>query len=417
MSAHEAVAALPANANADHALIRAMAIRRFAYCLDLPAAESATAFVAVDPDTGTIPLYLIQSGTLFRYDSTDSTTAHDGVTCLVTSDGKRYKVSTVAFPYSVINSTTGAQPVSPSVGDMYRVPVAATGTNWSGQDNKIAIYTASGWIFKIAAVGQMLYDQATDTFWHLTTGGTWTAGFGAQALSAGAILPSNMSGGGGKVRWYVENQTTTAPPGSPTANVEYVVGPSATGAWSGKDTQIARYENGAWTYYVPAAGWSIYDKSNSTQYTFNGTSWISSAGAIIGNPLSVFTATGNTTYSGSGTYAYSATVAPTLTPNHLTDNATLTYTARKTGARLRFFYRYDDNSGNRHVIALFRDSETTALDWIRNGQNGVMGASVNLEIASNDALVHTYTAVLVDTNDGSVNLTLTRRRFSVEEFA
>ena len=36
----------------------------------------------------------------------------------------------------------------------------------------------------------------------------------------------------------------TTPPSSPNSNDTYIVGASATGAWSGKDKQIAFYDNG-----------------------------------------------------------------------------------------------------------------------------------------------------------------------------
>lgn len=103
---HDAVAALPVSSNADKALIRALTVKRFAYCLD--ASENASDFVAIDPDAGTIPLYLLQNGILFQYDSTDTTTDADGITCLVTSDGKRYKYNNpISFPTGA-GAITGA---------------------------------------------------------------------------------------------------------------------------------------------------------------------------------------------------------------------------------------------------------------------------------------------------------------------
>lgn len=282
MSVHEAIAALPALGDADHALIRALLTRRMAYCLG--SSEDVTALDVVDPADGVIPLYLIQNGALFAYDSTDTTTAHDGVTCLVTADSKRYKTTDQILTYSVLNSTTAAQPTSPANvlrrGDMYRVPSGATGTDWAGQDGKVAIYTARGWVFQIAVIGQMLYDEATDSYWHKKADGTWVMGFGAQTLGDGAVYPSNMSGDAGKIRFYVENQTTNAPPGSPVANSEYIIGSSPTGAWAGKAAQIARYENGAWVYYVPTAGWKAYDKALANDYTYSGSAWISASGGL-----------------------------------------------------------------------------------------------------------------------------------------
>ncbi len=46
----------------------------------------------------------------------------------------------------------------------------------------------------------------------------------------------------------VINATTTAPPGSPVDGDSYIVGASATGAWSGYDNHIAIYYNGGWRF-------------------------------------------------------------------------------------------------------------------------------------------------------------------------
>jgi hypothetical protein len=101
---HEAVAALPVLTLADKAAIRAMSTRRFVYVLT--AAESSLNFVAVDPDTGVIPQVLFQGGSLFAYDSADSTTTHDGITCLVSSDGKRFKTTDFAAFISLLTKAS-----------------------------------------------------------------------------------------------------------------------------------------------------------------------------------------------------------------------------------------------------------------------------------------------------------------------
>ncbi|ABS15013.1 phage tail-collar fiber domain-containing protein [Brucella anthropi] len=44
----------------------------------------------------------------------------------------------------VISMTLTAPPASPSVGDLYLIPIGATGA-WSGQSGKIAEYTSAGW--------------------------------------------------------------------------------------------------------------------------------------------------------------------------------------------------------------------------------------------------------------------------------
>jgi hypothetical protein len=71
---------------------------------------------------------LAYRGVIFWYDSADASTAHDGITCIVTADSKRFKSDGFAgkrsrhFPVSDKDLTT--PPGSPSVGDQYIVASA-----------------------------------------------------------------------------------------------------------------------------------------------------------------------------------------------------------------------------------------------------------------------------------------------------
>jgi hypothetical protein len=56
----------------------------------------------------------------------------------------------------------------------------------------------------------------------------------------------------------VKSRTVTAPPGSPAEGDTYIVAPSATGAWAGKDGQFACWLGGAWAFRIPADGWLAY---------------------------------------------------------------------------------------------------------------------------------------------------------------
>lgn len=65
----------------------------------------------------------------------------------------------------------------------------------------------------------------------------------------------------------------TAPPGSPAMGSVYLVGASATGAWAGKDNQIAIYAVSSWIFLVPKAGWRIRNSSTGAYWAHNGTAW------------------------------------------------------------------------------------------------------------------------------------------------
>lgn len=56
----------------------------------------------------------------------------------------------------------------------------------------------------------------------------------------------------------VKSRTTTAPPGAPAEGDSYIVAPSATGAWAGKDGKFATWLDGAWTFKAAANGWLSY---------------------------------------------------------------------------------------------------------------------------------------------------------------
>lgn len=52
--------------------------------------------------------------------------------------------------------------------------------------------------------------------------------------------------------------TATEPPDSPAAGDQYIIIATATGAFSGKEDQIASYDGTAWFYITPGFGWRVY---------------------------------------------------------------------------------------------------------------------------------------------------------------
>lgn len=117
-----------------------------------------------------------------------------------------------------------------------------------------------------------------------------------MAIANGPKIPVMVSGGLGDLYLPQGNQflrmmqaliqgnvlsvALTAPPGSPANGDTYIVAAGGTGAWAGKDTQIAywttdnpSFPGGAWEYWAPKAGW-IAGSTAGTAYIFNGTAWI-----------------------------------------------------------------------------------------------------------------------------------------------
>lgn len=70
---------------------------------------------------------------------------------------------------------------------------------------------------------------------------------------------------------------TTDVPASPSPGDRYIVPVAATGAWSGLDGKVARYNEGAWEIYTPLKGWLAYieDEAGDGQYQFfDGAKWV-----------------------------------------------------------------------------------------------------------------------------------------------
>lgn len=77
------------------------------------------------------------------------------------------------------------------------------------------------------------------------------------------------------------NATTTAPPGSPTDGQAWIVGVGATGAWAGKDRQVAAWFSG-WKFYPPKEGWLCWDQALDVLIVYNGATWtLATANSIL----------------------------------------------------------------------------------------------------------------------------------------
>lgn len=416
---HEAVAAwpTPGTGDPDRELIRAMTTRRFAYCLATD--EAASDFTAKDPVSGVPPLYLIQNSILFAYDETDGSTTGDGVTCLVTNDACRYKSDTIAPPWSVLDKDLTAQPVSPSDGDRYLIPTAATGTDWAGKDGKIGIYKGTRWHFAVVPIGRFLYVEDETAFYHRNTSGVWTAGVGSIAISANSIPITAIIGAKASFVIKVENRTTNAPPASPVVPTAYIIGPSPTGAWAGNAGKLAIcLTAGSFTIITPAEGDTIYDKATKNSYRYTGTAWESSAGVWIARTASPFVTSGSVTINGTATvYSYSATSAPTTGFSYVTDDGTaVTHAAKKPGAVLRITYTADQRDNGTTVLALYRGLETTAIDWCYSPAFGGGSFSRAFNVIASDTTPHAY-KIRVHRAGTDIVVTLARRQLVVEESA
>lgn len=65
----------------------------------------------------------------------------------------------------------------------------------------------------------------------------------------------------------------------------YIVGTSPSGAFAGQSGKLAVRVEGAWEFYTPRAGWSVYNQADGMAYRFTGSAWIVPAIAIPAQPF------------------------------------------------------------------------------------------------------------------------------------
>jgi hypothetical protein len=80
---------------------------------------------------------------------------------------------------------------------------------------------------------------------------------------------------------FVLNTTLAAPPGSPANGDAYIVAASGSGAWAGKDHQLAVWTtdnpaalSGEWEFYPAHPGWQAWSVAALRFFFWNGTAWI-----------------------------------------------------------------------------------------------------------------------------------------------
>jgi hypothetical protein len=77
----------------------------------------------------------------------------------------------------------------------------------------------------------------------------------------------------------VLSKTTTTPAVGAAESDSYIIPAGATGVWSGKTNQMACWIGGAWSYYTPLEGVTVWVNNLDTVYSFDGTTWVASGGS------------------------------------------------------------------------------------------------------------------------------------------
>lgn len=75
------------------------------------------------------------------------------------------------------------------------------------------------------------------------------------------------------VHLSVLDDTLTTPPANPAEGERWLVAPSATDVWAGQEGKVAGFIDGAWGFFTPRAGWSVWVTSSGTHRHNDGTRW------------------------------------------------------------------------------------------------------------------------------------------------
>ena len=81
------------------------------------------------------------------------------------------------------------------------------------------------------------------------------------------------------VHLSAKDRDLATPPASPAAGDTYIVAATATGAWAGKDGQVAVWSGAAWVFYAPRIGGVTYIEDEEKLSAYKAAGW--SAGISI----------------------------------------------------------------------------------------------------------------------------------------
>jgi len=267
MPTHEALTTYVDAAAVAKGDVRSLDVERYPYIM-----ATANESQSLTADSGSTEIkHLIYNGWLFARDDTDTTTAHDGVTCLVSSDGIRFLKEDVGLPKSVLD-ITNTPPGSPTAGDAYIIDTSPTGA-WASNAKYVTVYTARGWVYIAPAIGMLMRVEDVTGYYHYSEGGSWTAGIdNGSGLVDDSVYPNALLYPTGIPP--VENQTTNTPPAIPAAGTAYIIGSSPTGDWAAKADYLVVSDGSAWNYHAPSEGMIVYDKAQNDYYKYDSAAWV-----------------------------------------------------------------------------------------------------------------------------------------------
>lgn len=75
------------------------------------------------------------------------------------------------------------------------------------------------------------------------------------------------------VQLAVLDRDLTEPPPAPAEGDRYLVAAGATGAWNGRDGQVAAWQDGTWMFHAPGRGWLAWVADEERLFVWDGAAW------------------------------------------------------------------------------------------------------------------------------------------------
>lgn len=75
------------------------------------------------------------------------------------------------------------------------------------------------------------------------------------------------------IQLAVKDRDLAAPPATPVDGDRYIVAANASGAWAGKDGQIAAFQDNVWAFYAPEEGWLAWAQDEDVLLAYSGVIW------------------------------------------------------------------------------------------------------------------------------------------------
>ena len=80
-----------------------------------------------------------------------------------------------------------------------------------------------------------------------------------------------------------KDKDLSAPPSSPSTGDRYIIGGSATDAWSGHDYDVTEWNGSSWDFTSKSEGMAVWVEDEDVLYTYNGSSWVKFGSTISHN--------------------------------------------------------------------------------------------------------------------------------------